>query len=813
MHRTKKSWFPVFLSCLLLVALLPNTAFAADTNVTTIAGLQAAIGAAPTNGTETVINITQDITFTAVDDRTTIPDGTNIKIVGNGGNLATSIARAFIVGDEEGDGATLSLQDITFSSTNTMMIQAQANSVVNMSGVTLSTTGRNATQGGFVFWGNNCVLNVYSGTFINSNESEDRRGIFGFPPSGDPDEMCYINFIPIGDIYVSGIIEGLITTNIIPQSNYSITEVTNGGADITDAVNSAGASYALSPANPLSISVTAGSGEPAVGTNVTTIAELQAAAAAAPTDGTETVINITQNLIISSTADRITIPTGSNVRIIGNGNSLVTNTAQGFIIGSSNGAGATLTLQNIEYSGSNSASTRLFIYSNSTVNLIGMEFTTAYNNPTTGGILFQQANSTINIFSGTYVNTLDAQNEYGDEQFRGLIGAQTAATGCVVNFIPTGDINVSGIITDHIAVNIVPQSGYDITAVTSGGTDITAAVNSAGASYALTYANPLSISVTAGSGPVDPPAATYTVSATVADTAKYIGETFAVNVAVTGSESTATLAAVDAVLSYDKDLVTPISAALGSSLTSGSALYYTDGNNGVTTDGTGKVIAWGVSSAVGSSGFTVATYTFEAKAVGNAEFSIASGAKVGLSGSSSDIAATSGTAVTVAISDTPASTELISGDTFKGAPTGYQVLKYTANALPESGKAFFYDDDATPLFYAGQNSNNKYVFLGFISSSVTNDTIASVTEEDGIYVAIKHDGDVNGNSVINAIDALICYDLENGNTVYLSDAVFTALAALARLEADVNNDGVIDARDSRAIMYRALNIADPELTP
>lgn len=314
-----------------------------------------------------------------------------------------------------------------------------------------------------------------------------------------------------------------------------------------------------------------------------------------------------------------------------------------------------------------------------------------------------------------------------------------------------------------------------------------------------------------GSEKTDP---AYTITPVVSDTAKYVGDTFDVKVNVSADQADAGLSAADAFLNYDKTLVRP-TAVSTQTLTEGSALYYTDGTNGVTADGTGVIKTYGDSVLVGESGVTVATYTFEAIAPGDASFSIADGAKVGQSGNPADIAAASGDPAVVTISETPSTIELISNDQYKGAPTDYQVLRYTANALPAEGSAYFYGDSESPLLCAGQNDAGKYVFLGFVDSALTNDTLAAVTEKehtDG-YITVAHDGDVNLNGTVNAIDALIAYDLSNGNEAYLADASFESLSIQSRLEADVDNDGCVDAKDARAVIYKALNIdseaADP----
>lgn len=325
---------------------------------------------------------------------------------------------------------------------------------------------------------------------------------------------------------------------------------------------------------------------------------------------------------------------------------------------------------------------------------------------------------------------------------------------------------------------------------------------------AVVYFDDIPISITNNPTDPTPTEATYTVSAKPSVTSAYVGDTFNVDV-VASADQAADLAAVDAVLNYDKDLVKPIGATAKAINTTATPLYYTDGTNGITTDGTGKVYLYGSSAQTGTDGLVVATYQFEALKSGTASFSIADGAKIGKSGTTADIAATSGTASTVAINEVPDEKSLISNADYKGAPTGKQVLKYVAKDMPASGNAYFYGEDTTPLYYAYDNNDGKHVFLGFVDAGLTNDTLAAVTEKTGNYETLSYTGDINKNDSINAVDSLIAYDLATG--VYSADSDMSTLTAQRRLEADINKDGAVTAADARAIMFKALGIADPEL--
>lgn len=321
------------------------------------------------------------------------------------------------------------------------------------------------------------------------------------------------------------------------------------------------------------------------------------------------------------------------------------------------------------------------------------------------------------------------------------------------------------------------------------------------------YFDPITIKISNEETPADPPATetSYTVSAKPSAESVYEGDTFTVDV-VASADQAADLAAVDAVLNYDKDLVKPTSAVV-KNLENGTALYYTDGSNGVTDDSQGKVTTWGDKASLGDEGLVAATYTFEALKTGVAEFSIADGAKIGKTGSTAEISAASGAAAKVEIKEIPDEKILISNDEYKGAPNGKQVLKYIAKDMPAEGSAYFYGEDEQSLYYAGEDSDGRHIFMGFVDNALTNDTVGEVSEKSGLYITLSQDGDLNESGSVNAVDSLIAYDI--ASLVYVDDADMSKLSAKVRFEADINRDGKVDAADARAIMYKALGISEP----
>lgn len=315
--------------------------------------------------------------------------------------------------------------------------------------------------------------------------------------------------------------------------------------------------------------------------------------------------------------------------------------------------------------------------------------------------------------------------------------------------------------------------------------------------------DPVEINISNEDTPAEPPATetSYTVSAKPSAESVYVGDTIKVDV-VASADKAADLAAVDAVLNYDKDLVKPTGAKAGELLNKGEVPLYGK------EDGKRRIAVVGDKTSVDDKGLVVATYEFEALKTGDATFSI-SDAKVGATGNPTDIDAKSGDPVSVEIKEIPDEKQLISNDTYKGAPTGKQVLKYIAKAMPAEGNTYFYGDDA--LYYAGEDADGKHVFLGFVNKDLTNETVGDVAEKVGTIVALSDSGDLNGNESVNAIDALIAYDLASG--IYSDDANMSKLSAKARLEADINRDGKVDAADARAIVYKALGMPVPSTEP
>jgi len=380
----------------------------------------------------------------------------------------------------------------------------------------------------------------------------------------------------------------------------------------------------------------------------------------------------------------------------------------------------------------------------------------------------------------------------------GTVTLTSHPSGNFYYFVANGTVTGDGVIfTFNIKVNenadlgqLINVNAVNVPALSNG------MIIAGGSQYCPT-ATPGTITVTGGgSGGDDEGGDTntsaYTISPVSGITSLDVDGTFNVNVVATAADAGATLAAIDAVLEYDSTLVQATTAIIKT---------FDVANGGAELDGSIK--AFGDSANVGD-GLVVATYTFKALAAGDAVFSIKDGALIGISGDTAETAAASGTPITITINsgstggddddDTSVST-LISNNTFNAAPTGYQVLRYTSDTLPAAGNAFFYEGDA--LYYAGQTEDGKNIFLGFVADTLDSSSLAAVTEDAGVYETLDYSGDLNGNTTINSIDALIAYDLSKG--IYANDSTMTAKI---RFEADVNNDGKVDIEDARAIINK-----------
>jgi hypothetical protein len=137
-------------------------------------------------------------------------------------------------------------------------------------------------------------------------------------------------------------------------------------------------------------------------------------------------------------------------------------------------------------------------------------------------------------------------------------------------------------------------------------------------------------------------------------------------------------------------------------------------------------------------------------------------------------------------------------DDYKGAPTGFKVLKFAAN--PPEGYKYQYND--TEMYY----SEKYQLFVCFVAADVNEGTaLAGISCVEGTAPEINYDGNVNqsGAGLVNIIDAQLVYDLYTG--VYLTDPAFEIISPVMRLAADINGDGSSDTTDVQIIVSLVQN--------
>jgi hypothetical protein len=125
----------------------------------------------------------------------------------------------------------------------------------------------------------------------------------------------------------------------------------------------------------------------------------------------------------------------------------------------------------------------------------------------------------------------------------------------------------------------------------------------------------------------------------------------------------------------------------------------------------------------------------------------------------------------------------------KLAPTGYKVLVYTPDGAIGATDSYTYNGNT--LFYA----KGLDAFVYIVADTVTAEQASGVIVAGGTRTVAN--GNVNGNAVVNIVDAQIAFDLSSGEY----DAELTTLTIENRLNADVNGDGQITTADAQAIQW------------
>lgn len=353
------------------------------------------------------------------------------------------------------------------------------------------------------------------------------------------------------------------------------------------------------------------------------------------------------------------------------------------------------------------------------------------------------------------------------------INAPQLGNGLDVKLNPTGDIKIGGSIDSNAKIIVTPQENHDIESMTVNGAS--ASVPTAETTLSDTVTNGLSIKIAL---PV-----TYTASVSTDKDTYKTGDTVTVTAALT-PDSAESLASGEMKFTYDAEKLEFTNAAANTTnLGTGAKSNVNDGVcvASFKTDSGSEV------AVTGNTPLTLATFTFVAKAAGTADFTVTkavASAKEKLTGSTVNLPKSS---TTVTLIDNNIKTEKFGSD--------YKILKYKADALPESGNAYYVGDTMltyVPAYSQGDDAE-KYVFVALYKDG--EEPAAPIVEtKTGTYETINATGDVNKDTEVDIIDAQV--------VMYIVANKFTsATNGIDWLNSDVNGDGAVDSLDSQAIQY------------
>jgi hypothetical protein len=154
-------------------------------------------------------------------------------------------------------------------------------------------------------------------------------------------------------------------------------------------------------------------------------------------------------------------------------------------------------------------------------------------------------------------------------------------------------------------------------------------------------------------------------------------------------------------------------------------------------------------------------------------------------------AATAGATHTVAITAEPTPATITFADDYAGAPEGYRLLKYALDTKP----SVVYTYGGEPMHYAFMDGAHYVIYL--VSDSVTAETAAEIVATAD--PAVEFDGDINGDSELEIVDAQIAFDIATG---VHDNTTLDKLSISQRLNADFNADGKVTKDDAYAIQAK-----------
>lgn len=265
-----------------------------------------------------------------------------------------------------------------------------------------------------------------------------------------------------------------------------------------------------------------------------------------------------------------------------------------------------------------------------------------------------------------------------------------------------------------------------------------------------------------------------------------VGDTVKVTAALTPSQA-ASLSAGSVKFTYDTELLEFKSAVVSDGLTQeGEGIgSRATAENGVAVASFTTATDSAINVSAGSP-LNLAVFSFTAKKTGTASLTVTEA--VAADADAESITVSKPEPLSVAIENSKAICQDYGSD--------YKLVKYTADKLPDEGKAYMVGNTTltyVPAYATGDNTG-KHVFVG-LAVSGSEPTDLTVTESEGSYNTIlAASGDANMDNDTNIIDAQV--------VIYMVGQKITSQSGDYNwLNSDANGDGLLNTLDAQAIQY------------